>query len=148
MTEALSEGVPLRFGHLGDTHFIHRAEMRTITPQPGSGVDAILEIAVTEENVNGAGGLQGGMVATLIDCAGGSAMRRHVDAVGGFATQDLAIHYVAAMRHGPARAIARMRKVGARTAVVQVDVVDMGDGERLCALGTLTFAVFGERRTP
>ena len=147
MTEPTLESVPLRYDHLPATHFIHRAAMRTITTPAGSGVDAIVEIDVTDETTNGAGGLQGGMVATLIDCAAGSAVRHHVGLDSGFATQDLAIHYLAALRHGPARAIARMRKVGGRAVVVQVDVVDMGDSERLCALGTATFALLGERRS-
>ena len=147
MTEPTPESVPLRYDHLPATHFIHRAEMRTLTPPASSGVDAMIEIDVTDDTTNRAGGLQGGRVATLIDCAAGSAVRHRVGSENGFATQDLVIHYLAAVRQGPARAIARIRKAGGRAVIVQVEVVDRGDGERLCALGTATFVLLGERRS-
>ena len=145
MIEPDLQTVPLRYDHLPATHFIHRAAMRIVTTPADSGADAIVEIDVTGDSTNGAGGLQGGMVATLIDCAAGSAVRHHLGAVSGFATQDLAIQYLASLRHGPARAIARVRKAGGRAVVVQVEVVDVGDSERLCALGTVTFALRGDR---
>lgn len=145
MTDPVAPGVPLRYHRLPETHFLHRADMRIITPSPGSGIDAIFELAVTDETTNGHGGLQGGMTATLIDCAAAAAIRSRVGGEGHYPTQDLAVHYVATLRHGPARALARVRKLGARTVVVQVDVVDAGDDDRLCALGTVTFAVLGDR---
>jgi acyl-coenzyme A thioesterase PaaI-like protein len=42
--------------------------------------------------------------------------------------------------------VARVRRSGKRTIVVQVDVVDAGDSDRLCAVATVSFAVLRPRR--
>jgi uncharacterized protein (TIGR00369 family) len=135
----------LRFANLPDTHFIHRADMRVAAPEDGS--DAAVELDVTEDLSNGMGALQGGMVATLVDCVSGLAVRHAVGDGVAYSTQDLAVHYLAALRTGPARAVARVRHSGKRMIVVQVDVVDAGDSDRLCAVATVSFAVLGPRRS-
>jgi uncharacterized protein (TIGR00369 family) len=134
-------GSPLVYERLPGTHFIHRADMRLLAVPDGSGIDAIVEVAVDEDNSNGAGGLQGGMVATLIDCSAGCAVRGRVREGDRFSTQDLSVHYLAVVRQGPARASAVVRRAGRRSIVVQVDVIDVGDEGRLCAIATVTFAV-------
>lgn len=145
MTDPATASVPLRYDRLPDSHFIHRAEMRKVTPLPGSGIDAIMEVDVTDETDNGHGGLQGGMTATLIDCAASAAIHEHAGSKDRYTTQELSVQYLATLRHGPARALARVRKLGKRAIVLQVDVVDAGDDDRLCALGTVTFAVLDDR---
>jgi len=134
----------LRYASLPDTHFIHRADMRVVAPHDG--IDAAVELDVTDDLSNGMGGLQGGMVATLVDCASGLAVRDAVDTGVAYSTQDLGVHYLAALRTGPARAEARVRRRGKRTIVVQVDVVDVGDADNLCAVATVSFAVLGPPR--
>jgi uncharacterized protein (TIGR00369 family) len=131
----------LRYANLPDTHFIHRADMRVAAPDEGT--DAAVELDVTDDLSNGMGGLQGGMVATLVDCASGLAVRDAVGTSVPYSTQDLAVHYLAALRTGPARAVARVRHRGKRTIIVQVDVVDAGNGDNLCAVATVSFAVLG-----
>jgi uncharacterized protein (TIGR00369 family) len=145
MTDPAIASLPLRYDRLPATHFLHRAEMRILTPAPGSGVDAVFELAVTDETTNGFGGLQGGMTATLIDCVAAAAIRARAGGEGHHPTQEMSVQYLASLRHGPARALARVRKLGSRAVVVQVDVVDAGDDDRLCALGTVTFAVIEDR---
>ena len=134
-------GEPLRFPLLVDTHFIHRARLRALDVSGLGGVDAAVEVDLTDDNTNGVGGLQGGMIATLVDCAAGEAVRRRVEPGDGFGTQDLVLHFLAPVRRGPARATARVRRAGRRSVVVQLDVVDLGDDERLCAIATATFVV-------
>lgn len=134
-------GPQLRFANLPDSHFIHRAQMRVLACDDRADVSAVVEIDVSDENTNGAGGLQGGMVATLVDCAAGQAIRQHVDGGVNFTTRDLTVHYLAPLSRGPARALARVRRAGKRSIVIQVDVVDRGAEDRLCAIATLTFAV-------
>jgi uncharacterized protein (TIGR00369 family) len=81
------------------------------------------------------------MLATLVDCVAGQAVARSVEPGVAYSTQDLSIHYIATLRTGPARALARVRKAGRRSVVLQVDVVDAGDEDRLCAIATVTFAL-------
>ena len=137
----------MRFPLLIDSHFIHQARLRSLDVTGLDGIDAAVEVDLTDDNTNGAGGLQGGMIATLVDCAAGEAVRRRVEAGEGFSTQDLVLHYLALVRRGPARAIARVRRAGRRSVVVQLDVVDVGDDERLCSIATATFAVLPASRT-
>lgn len=93
-------------------------------------------------NIRGA--LQGGLVATLIDVAGGRLAMRAAGPGNGVSTADLTIHYLAPIVEGPARAVATMVRAGRRTIVVAVDVFDVGR-DRLAARSTLSFAVLMPR---
>jgi uncharacterized protein (TIGR00369 family) len=62
----------------------------------------------------------------------------------GTATADMNVHFLAAIVDGPARATAQIVRVGRRTVVVQVEVMDIGRA-RLAALSTITFAVLEPR---
>jgi acyl-coenzyme A thioesterase PaaI-like protein len=119
--------------------------MHTLVPDADLGIDAALEIDVTDENTNGAGGLQGAMTATADRLCHWSSGGRRVGPGVAFSTQDLAVLYPASVPRGPARALARVRRAGRRSVVVQVDVVDAGDDDRLCAVGTATFALVAGR---
>lgn len=93
-------------------------------------------------NVRGA--LQGGLVATLVDIAGGRLAFAAGDRGSGVSTADMNIHYLAPVVEGPARAVATFVRRGRRLIVVAVDVFDVG-ADRLAARATLTFAVLEPR---
>ena len=115
-----NDGKILRYPDLIEDHFIHRASFRVLHDQPDS--EAVVVVEVTDEVTNGMGGLQGGMVATLVDVAAGQVVRKALGPDSTFATQDMSLQHLAALRVGPARAIARVRKARRRSVVVQVDV--------------------------
>jgi uncharacterized protein (TIGR00369 family) len=94
--------------------------------------------------VNVRGALQGGLVATLIDVAGGRLAIKHTNGGAGAGTADMSIHYLAPVVEGPARATATLLRAGKRLIVVSVDVVDVA-ADRLAARATLSFAVLTPR---
>ena len=93
-------------------------------------------------NVRGA--LQGGLVATLIDVAGGRLALAAGDRGVGVSTADMTIPYLAPIVTGPARAVATFVRKGRRLIIVAVDVFDIG-ADRLAARATLSFAVLEPR---
>jgi uncharacterized protein (TIGR00369 family) len=90
------------------------------------------------------GAMQGGLVATLIDVAGGRLALNAAPDGHGVTTADMSIHYLAPILTGPARATATLVRVGRRMIVVAVNVTDVG-GARLAARATLSFAVLAPR---
>lgn len=88
------------------------------------------------------GGLHAGLVATLIDVAGGRLAFVMGDRRIGVSTADMKIHYLEPIVEGPARAVAAFVRKGGQNVVVAVDVFDVG-ADRLAARATLTFAVLG-----
>lgn len=93
-------------------------------------------------NIRGA--LQGGLVATLIDVAGGRLAVKHAGDGSGAGTADMSIHFLAPIVDGPARATATLVRAGKRMIVVGVDVADVGR-DRLAARATLSFAILAPR---
>jgi uncharacterized protein (TIGR00369 family) len=96
---------------------------------------------VTSKVVNSSGALQGGLLATLIDLVAGSCLLQGEDAYVRSATSELQISFLAGARVGPVRAVAHVLRRGRRSAVVRVDVHDLGAGDLYVAAATLTFAV-------
>ena len=94
--------------------------------------------------VNIRGALQGGLVATLIDVAGGRLAIKHAGEGSAAGTADMSIHFLAPIVAGPARATARLVRAGKRMIVVGVDVSDVGRN-RLAARATLSFAILAPR---
>ncbi|OBG81791.1 PaaI family thioesterase [Mycobacterium sp. E3305] len=94
--------------------------------------------------VNYRGALQGGLVATLIDVAGGRLAVKHAGEGSGAGTADMSIHFLAPIVEGPARASATLLRAGKRMIVVGVDVFDVGR-DRLAARATLSFAILAPR---
>lgn len=94
--------------------------------------------------VNIRGALQGGLVATLIDVAGGRLAIKHADEGSGAGTADMSIHFLAPIVEGPARATATLVRAGKCMIVVGVDVADVGRN-RLAARATLSFAILAPR---
>lgn len=94
--------------------------------------------------VNIRGALQGGLVATLIDVAGGRLAVKYAGGGAGAGTADMTIHFLAPIVDGPARATATLVRAGKRMIVVGVDVSDVGRN-RLAARATLSFAILEPR---
>ncbi|MGX9673418.1 PaaI family thioesterase [Mycobacterium sp. HM-7] len=97
-----------------------------------------MELPVTQAVVNTNGGLQGGLIATIADVAGGLLVSRTSSFGNGITTTDLHIRYLRRIDTGPARAVARIVHQGRRSAVVQVEIL-RGNGD-LAATATVNFA--------
>lgn len=104
----------------------------------------VVELHNQPSLANARGALQGGLVATLIDIAGGRLAFAAGDRGSGVGTADMNIHFLAPIVEGPARAVATFVRRGRRLIVVAVDVFDVGR-DRLAARATLTFAVLEPR---
>ena len=90
-----------------------------------------------------AGSLEGGVVSTLADVAGASAIGF---SVGMVATEHLAISFLAPGREGPIRAIGTPLRIGRDAGVAEVRVVDLGKDDRLMAVALVTVRIL-EKRT-
>lgn len=92
------------------------------------------------------GALHGGLIATLIDVAGGRLAHNIADLGSGVSTADMKVHYLEPIVIGPARAVATVVRRGSGMIIVTVDVFDLGV-DRLAATSTLSFAVMQPRAT-
>lgn len=111
---------------------------------PTSDGSVIMEMPVDERVVNTAGGLQGGLIATMADVTAGQLAARATPFGNGIATTDLFIRYLRPIKIGPARAVARILRLGKRSVVVQVDIFRGNDGE-MSATATVNFAAVGQQ---
>ena len=99
----------------------------------------VMEMPVDERTTNTAGGLQGGLIATMADVAAGKLASRATPFGFGIATTDLFVRYLRPIKVGPARAVAKILRTGKRSVVVQVDI-HRGDDNELAATATINFA--------
>lgn len=104
----------------------------------------VVELHNRPDLANIRGALQGGLVATLIDVAGGRLAIKYAGDGSGAGTADMSIHFLAPIVEGPARATATLVRAGKRIIVVGVDVSDVGRN-RLAARATLSFAILAPR---
>jgi uncharacterized protein (TIGR00369 family) len=109
---------------------------------PASDGSLIMEMPVSEQVTNTAGGLQGGLIATMADVAAGQLAARATPFGNGIATTDLFVRYLRPIFNGPARAVARILRTGRRSVVVQVEIFRGDDGE-LAATANVGFAAIG-----
>jgi uncharacterized protein (TIGR00369 family) len=106
------------------------------------GADVAYEVDLRPEIENSHGSLQGGLAATLADVVAGRAVVERLRPSGRrTATLDLHIRYLLPTRVGPVRAIAKIRRFGARIVVVEVEIIDVGANRELVATATLSFMV-------
>jgi uncharacterized protein (TIGR00369 family) len=105
-----------------------------------STMDYTMELPVSPQVVNTSGALQGGLIATLADVAGGQLGQLHLPTGAGMTTADLFVRYLRPITEGSARAVARVLRAGRRSIVTQVDVFRSSDDE-LAATATVNFAV-------
>ena len=121
---------------LGD-HVLAQLGMREVSARSGS---YAMEMPVTPRMTNNRGGLQGGLLATLIDIVAGCAALDGLAEGKSVATSDMHLHFLSAVTVGPAHAEATVVRRGKRTAVVQIEVHDAGR-DVLAAISTTTFAI-------
>ncbi|APE17398.1 transcriptional regulator [Mycobacterium sp. WY10] len=99
----------------------------------------VMQMPVDERTTNTAGGLQGGLIATMADVAAGQLASRATPFGFGIATTDLFVRYLRPIKVGPARAVAKILRTGKRSVVVQVDI-HRGEDNELAATSTINFA--------
>jgi uncharacterized protein (TIGR00369 family) len=109
---------------------------------PSSDGTVVMEMPVNEQVTNTAGGLQGGLIATMADVTAGQLASRITPFGNGIATTDLFIRYLRPIKVGPARAVARILRNGKRSVVVQVDIY-RGNDDEVGATATVNFAAVG-----
>lgn len=122
-------------------HLLHRLNYRMVTETDER---VVMEMDNRPDLTNVRGALQGGLLATLIDIAGGILAGRNVADNQDVTTADLTIHYLAPVIIGPARAEATVVRAGRRLVITAVDLTDVG-ADRLAARATLSFAVLDPR---
>ena len=106
---------------------------------PADDGTVVMEMPVDERTVNTAGGLQGGLIATMADVTAGQLAARATSFGLAIATTDLFIRYLRPIKVGPARAVARILRSGKRSVVVQVDIY-RGNDDEVGATATVNFA--------
>jgi len=99
-----------------------------------------MTMPVSPQVVNTSGALQGGLIATLVDVAGGQFGLEYLQPDTTMTTSDLFIRYLRPIRQGSAFAVPRMLRNGRRAMVMQVDIYG-DDDEELLATATVNFAV-------
>jgi len=99
-----------------------------------------MTMPVSPQVVNTSGALQGGLIATLVDVAGGQFGLDYLQPGTTMTTADLFVRYLRPIRQGAAFAVPRMLRSGRRAMVMQVDIYGDGDDE-LAATATVNFAV-------
>lgn len=108
--------------------------------------ELVLDLHTRPDLTDARGALQAGMVATLIDVAGGRLAHNIADLGSGVSTADMKIHYIEPIVIGPARAVATIVRRGSGMIIVDVDVFDLST-DRKAATSTLSFAVMQPRAT-
>ncbi|WP_216915827.1 PaaI family thioesterase [Nocardia noduli] len=101
---------------------------------------SVIELEITDELLNPHGGLQGGLIATLIDVAAGRAASKSIPADSSVVTSDVSIRYLRPVTGGSAQAVARILRAGRRSVAVGVEVLAHPTGE-LAAVATLGLVV-------
>lgn len=86
-----------------------------------------------------AGSLEGGVVSTLVDVAGASAVAMKAGSM--VATEHIAVSFLAPGRIGPIRATGVPLRIGRHDGVAEVRVIDTGKEDRLMAVATVTVRV-------
>jgi uncharacterized protein (TIGR00369 family) len=97
---------------------------------------SVVEIDITDDLRGPAGSLHGGLVATLTDVAGATALTRATSRP--VATASASIQYLSAGRVGPVRATATVLRTSETLGVAEVRVVDVGKESRLMAVAHVT----------
>jgi uncharacterized protein (TIGR00369 family) len=111
--------------------------------RPGSrNGEFAMTIPVSPQVINTSGALQGGLIATLVDVAGGQFGLDYLQENTTITTSDLNIRYLRPIRQGTAYAVPRMLRAGRRAMVMQIDVLSDEEGDdALLATATVNFAV-------
>ncbi|OMC03282.1 transcriptional regulator [Mycobacterium sp. NS-7484] len=106
---------------------------------PASDDEAVVDLPVAPHVVNTNGGLQGGLLATLVDTAAGKLAMRQLPAGHSVVTSDLNLRYLRPVTAGAARAVARLVHSGKRSMVIQVEIFTVPDND-LAVVASVSFA--------
>ncbi|WP_136245002.1 hotdog fold thioesterase [Mycobacterium intracellulare] len=113
--------------------------------RPGSrNGEFAMTMPVSPQVVNTSGALQGGLIATLVDVAGGQFGLDYLEPGTTMTTSDLFVRYLRPVRQGSAFAVPKVLRSGRRAMVMQVDIFGDGDGDdddELLATATVNFAI-------
>lgn len=120
------------------------AQLGMYDVDPPDGAPLAMALPVHGRVTNPRGGLQGGLIATLIDVTAGRVALGLAGPGHGVPTSDLHIRYLAPVTEGPAVAVARLVRQGRTQIILQVDVTDAGR-DVLAATATLAFSVVASR---
>lgn len=101
-----------------------------------------MTMPVSPQVVNTSGALQGGLIATLADVAGGQLGLQYLPPGTAMTTSDLVIRYLRPIRQGSALAVPKVLRAGRRSLVMQIDIYGDSDTE-LAATATVNFAIVG-----
>lgn len=126
-----------------EDHFLTTLGMYDV-PAPQD-ADLAMALPVHPRVTNPRGGLQGGLVATLVDVTAGRAALARAGAGRTVPTSDLHVRFLSPITDGPAVAVARVRRHGRSMIVVDVDVHDSGRDDKLAATCSLAFSVLDVR---
>lgn len=107
--------------------------------------DLTVELPVASHVINTNGGLQGGLLATLVDIVAGQRALEVIPPNTSVVTSDLSVRYLRPVTSGAARATARIVYSGKRSLVMQVDIESLPD-EDLAAVATVSFATITKNR--
>ncbi|MDT5221659.1 MAG: hypothetical protein QOF15_3764 [Mycobacterium sp.] len=99
-----------------------------------------MTMPVSPQVVNTSGALQGGLLATLADVAGGQLGMEYLKPGTAMTTSDLVIRYLRPIRQGSALAVPKVLRAGRRSLVMQIDIFGDSDSE-LAATATVNFAI-------
>ncbi|MGY1847036.1 MULTISPECIES: PaaI family thioesterase [unclassified Blastococcus] len=116
------------------------AERLGARPESAGEGAARMEFEVTEEHLNPAGTLHGGVLATLVDTAMGQAVRTTTGDGEVPATSQLTVTYLRPGKPGALQVTARLRTRGEHLTVCEADVEQ--DGKALVH-AVATFALLG-----
>ncbi len=103
--------------------------------------EARLSMKARDDHLNDGGILHGGAIATLADCAMGSALCSNLDE-GQPVTVEAKVNYLEPGHEGVVIATARIRKQGKRFTLLEADIVQEETGAHI-AFATATFTTIG-----
>ena len=112
-------------------------------PTP-AGADLAMALPVHPRVTNPRGGLQGGLLATLVDVTAGRAALALAGPGHGVPTSDMHLRFLSPVTDGPAVAVAKVIRRGRNQIVLQVDVHDEGR-DVLAATATIAFTIVTSR---
>ncbi len=138
------------------TPYLTGLGVRLIEAEPGR---SLVEAPVTHSLINMFGGVHGGAVATLVDCATYCSMYCSVPEGMGYVTIDLTVSDLRLAREGTLHAEGRLIKAGSSLCVAEAFIRDdegrlVGHGTSKCMVGadlqpiTAAVANLGEKPLP
>jgi len=125
-----------------DNHLLAQLGMYDVPTPDGAALAMALPVHARISNPRG--GLQGGLIATLVDVTAGRAALALAGPGHGVPTADVHLRYLTAITDGPAVAVARVLRNGRRQIVLHVDVRDAGR-DVLAATATVAFSIVTSR---